>query len=383
MNDCIKVLIGADIAPTSENIELFVEKNVKMLVGNEVLEILKSSDYRIFNLEAPLLNENMPIKKSGPNISAPIETVNGLKALGIDLLTLANNHIRDHGDFGIQSTINALQTKRIEYIGIGDSISQVIKHKIINLKGIKIGIYACTEHEYSIANDEHSGANPFDYIDTFNDISILKKDCDYVIVLYHGGTELYRYPTPQIKKICRHMVNSGADIVLVQHTHCIGAYEVYNSGTIVYGQGNFIFNNSESELTQTSLLVLVEFSCKKDRIPTVHYLPLEKTEFGTKLAEDSKSRQILEGFNSRSSEINDLKLLKKRYSEYSIDKIKEIKYVLGGRFTNNRIFRFLDKCIGGKLLKMTFTEGHLLFIKDLFMCESNSEMLSNNILNDE
>lgn len=61
-------------------------------------------------------------------------------------------------------------------------------------------------------------------------------------MLYHGGKEYYRYSSPNLQKTCRKMTEKGADLVLCQHSHCIGSYEEYNDSTILYGQGNFIFN---------------------------------------------------------------------------------------------------------------------------------------------
>lgn len=383
MNEYVTMVIGADIAPTHDNYELFINNDVDKLVGKKVLEILKSSDYRIFNLESPLTDRLTPIKKSGPNLYAKTETVRGMKKLGIDLVTLANNHVRDQGEYGIKSTICTLKNEKIDYIGVGSSIENVIKSKIVEIKDIKIGVYACAEHEYSIVEKNQSGANPFDYIDTFYDISMLKKVCDCVIVLFHGGTELYRYPTPLIQRICRHMVDSGADIVLLQHTHCIGTYEEYKFGTIVYGQGNFIFNNSESEVTKTSLLVQLKISKSIGKKIVVNYIPLEKTMYGVKIAEGEKAKDIIDKFKDRSRDIVNQDILKRKFSEFSKVKMRELMYILGGRFTNNRLFRLLDKCCGGRLLKMIYTEGYLLFIKDLFMCESYQEMMSSNILDNE
>ena len=66
--------------------------------------------------------------------------------------------------------------------------------------------------------------------------------CDYTIVLYHGGKEYYRYPSPNLQRVCRYMIEKGTDLVICQHSHCIGCEENYLSGKIVYGQGNFIFD---------------------------------------------------------------------------------------------------------------------------------------------
>ena len=65
---------------------------------------------------------------------------------------------------------------------------------------MKIGIYACAENEFTIATDTTAGANPFDPFESLDHIQNLKRSCDYVIVLYHGGKEHYRYPSPYLQK---------------------------------------------------------------------------------------------------------------------------------------------------------------------------------------
>ena len=81
-------------------------------------------------------------------------------------------------------------------------------------EGKKIGIYACVEHEFTVATEKESGANPIDLLETPDHIVELKKQCDYVIVLYHGGKEQYRYPSPNLQKTCRKLVEKGADLVV-------------------------------------------------------------------------------------------------------------------------------------------------------------------------
>lgn len=71
--------------------------------------------------------------------------------------------------------------------------------------------------------------------------------CDYTIVLYHGGKEHYRFPSPNLQKYCRKFIEKGANIVICQHSHCIGCEENYKNGKIIYGQGNFLFDDSDDE----------------------------------------------------------------------------------------------------------------------------------------
>ena len=234
-------MIGADLAPTALNIEEFKKGDIKSLLGDELLALLEDADYRIFNLERPLTDTNSPILKWGPCLSAPSQTITAIKKMDITLFTLANNHIMDHGVKGLEDTCMLLSRNNIKYVGVGKNIKDVSKTCILEKDGIKVGIYVCVEHEFSTAEEEKAGANPFDPLETPDHIADLKNLCDYVIVLYHGGKEFYRYPSPSLQKVCRKLVEKGADLILTQHSHCIGAMETYLGKKIIYGQGNFLY----------------------------------------------------------------------------------------------------------------------------------------------
>ena len=62
----MKVIIGADLVPTISNYDLFNQADVNALIGEELLNLFKEADYRIFNLEAPLSDIKTPIKSSVP-----------------------------------------------------------------------------------------------------------------------------------------------------------------------------------------------------------------------------------------------------------------------------------------------------------------------------
>lgn len=70
------------------------------------------------------------------------------------------------------------------------------------------------------------------------------------------------------------MAQKGADIIICQHSHCIGCFENYENSTIIYGQGNFIFDDSQSEYWKTSLLINIEI---KDEFK-IQYIPIVKKE---------------------------------------------------------------------------------------------------------
>jgi len=308
-----RILIGADIVPTVKNYQYFKAGDAATLLGDELKAVFDRSDYRIFNLETPLTDRCEPILKTGPNLAAPAYCIAGYKAMDIDLLAVANNHIMDQGRAAFRETLELLTANGIDYIGGGLTREEAKKPKVIVLEGKKIGVYNACEHEFSWIDDYGIGANGFDPLENLDEIAELKKQCDYVIVLYHGGREHYPYPSPLLQKTCRKIAEKGADLVICQHTHCIGAREEWCGSEIVYGQGNALFDSvggNEIPCWQTSILVeLVLFDGKF----SINYIPLRKKGEFTSLSHEP---EILDGFYKRSEEIKEEGFVKRKYTEF-------------------------------------------------------------------
>ena len=375
----MKLLFGADLGPTKTNFDLFANADAKALLGEQLLQLLQQADLRCFDLEVPLSDRDTPIPKNGPKLRAPENVVAGIKAMGVNLLTLANNHILDQGQPGLEATVRALDSVGIPHFGTGlypDCAAPYIFEK----NGRKVGIYACTEHEFSVATEKTPGANPFEPLESPDHVAQLKQQCDYVVVLYHGGKEHYRYPSPGLQKICRKLVEKGADLVLCQHSHCIGCAEQYQKGTIVYGQGNFLFDRSDNEFRNSGILVQVndDFS--------VTYLPLYKEGNGVRLAQGETAEKILQAFEARNEEIRDPELLRKKYQEFA--KKNGMHYLLLLQNIDGKSFfnRALNRITGGgwyrwRLKKMT--EKKRLALQNYIECEAHRELLMQVITEDK
>lgn len=365
------ILIGADIVPTKSNIEQFNKGDAEFLVGDELLKILNYADYRIFNLEVPLTDVCSPIDKCGPNLIAPTSTINGYKSIGVNFVTLANNHVMDQGEKGLLSTCDLLRKNNIAYCGVGDNLNLAKVPYAFEVNGKKIGIYACAEHEFSIATENSIGANPFDPLESFDHVSSLGQEVDYVIVLYHGGKEHYRYPSPNLQRICRKFVKSGANLVVCQHSHCIGCEENYLGGTIVYGQGNFIFDDSESEFWQTSLLISIDDDFK------VSYIPLQKNGYGVKLASGNEAQKILKAFRDRSEEILTEIFVKQNYEKFAQGMLTTYLMRTSG-IKPGIILRIFDKVLGHRLipwiLHRKYSVSKIRTIENSIACEAHCEL---------
>ena len=240
---------------------------------NSVTNELKNSTRSLFNLESAITERETPIKKKGPNLKSPIETAKVLKEVGFTDCGVSNNHFFDYGYEGVADTMLALKQAGINATGFGANYEGARKDLIIEENGIKVAIIAVCEHEYSFALENRAGTRVFDPFDTIIDIREAKKTCDKVIVTYHGGKEYSIYPSPRLRKACKAMVKAGADVVLCQHSHCIGCYEKFEGATILYGQGNFHFtgDGDTDPLLQTGLIVHIDIESEVSVsfVPTV------------------------------------------------------------------------------------------------------------------
>ena len=371
-----KILIGADIVPTQSNMDLFCSGNIDELLGSDLKNYLNEADYIILNLEAPYIDDDHPIVKAGANMRAPRKAFEGVKKIDPYFFGLANNHILDHGQEGLFSTMQLLEENGIAYTGAGKNLDEASKPYIANVNGLKVGIYACAEHEYSIAQDDKAGANPYDPLYSFDHVRELRKQCDYVIVLYHGGKEYYRYPTPMLQKVFRKFAEVGADLVVAQHTHCIGCYEKFMDSTLVYGQGNFLFDDGDREEEKTSLLIEVDIS---DENHEEKFVPLIKYKNVVRLALDIQRGDILSDYELRSKNIIDKSFIYEEFIKLALSYRRTYLLGLAGGFSRILPIRVLCKLLGDSYVDHYYSNKRGLPADNFINCETHRELVQESI----
>ena len=362
----LALIIGGDLAPTRSNYSSFENGSIDSIIDRKILDYISSADFRIFNLEVPLTDEKKPIRKDGPTLIAPASTINGIKLIGTDILTLANNHILDQDEQGLIRTIELLDSNGIKCVGAGKNLKEAAIPFILEKNGLKIGIYACAENEFSIAGEKSAGANPFDPLESTDHIAALKAKCDFVIVLHHGGKEHYRYPTPGLRKVCRKMADKGADLVVCQHSHCIGAFEKYKEATIVYGQGNFLFDRNDNEFWGNGLLLKVLLGENL----SVEYLPFCKKGNGVQLAEKEQKENILGSFLLRSEKIAEPGFVEDEFAKYCDEKGQYYMAVFAGF---GKLVRNIDRLFKGFFTRLLYSRKKASLLQNHVECESQRE----------
>ena len=365
----LTLLIGGDVLPTKLTREAFACGNGEELLKDGLYQRWMKADVRLFNLECPITDRETPIEKCGPALKASPDAVRGIEALKPEGVCLCNNHILDYGPEGLRDTMEGLRGKGISTFGAGACLGDADRAWYREAKGIRLGVYAVTEHEFSTADAETPGANPLDPLELGDRVRQAKKDCDYLILLYHGGRECYPYPSPQLQKTCRKAASAGADLVLCQHSHCVGAQETFGNAVIVYGQGNFIFHVEDGEpCFDQGLLVEVTLG---EGAPKVAYVPVGRRELGTALLSGPEGERLIGEFMARSRQIQTPGFVETTYGAYAREQKEKMMKVF---FSGNPLLKAVNVLYGRRPSRV-YGRQTQLNIKNTILCESLRELM--------
>ena len=361
------LLIFGDICPDNNYRSLF-GTNGNSVFDEKIEELIANSSFVVGNLECPATNSTKAIVKCGPSLKASPEDLKYLKKLGFDALSLANNHILDYGKTAAEETIKACSQNDIISFGAGPDATYAKKPAICEVNGKKIGLLSFAEAEFNLATGELPGANHFDPYTSFDDIVALKERCDYVAVLYHGGIEYYINPSPLLQKKCRKMAQSGADLVLCQHSHCIGTVERVGDSTIIYGQGNTAFGyRIGNDGWNEGLAVGISLEDN-----TVDLYLMNATENGIVLANEADTQKRISRMKEDSRILNDAERIKKEWNRYCS---RQEALYLALIYGKGRIFNKLNRILGNRLIRMLYTHKKQMITMNLIRCEAHHEVV--------
>ncbi|MBQ5474500.1 MAG: CapA family protein [Lachnospiraceae bacterium] len=260
----MKVLVAGDFCPQYRAADLFEKEAFSQVLG-EVKETILGTDYSIVNFECPVVcGDEMPIRKQGPNLKCSEKGIEAIRWAGFRCVSLANNHFFDFGQEGIKNTLEACKKNVIDTVGGGLNLQEASRILYKEINGQTLAIINCCEHEFSIATEKTAGSNPLNPIQQYYAIQEAKKISDYVLVIVHGGHEMWQYPSPRMQETYRFFVDAGADAVVNHHQHCYSGYETYKEKPIFYGIGNFCFDKRipGHSMWNDGYMVVIHFSDK-------------------------------------------------------------------------------------------------------------------------
>jgi len=268
MNSIAKISFLGDIALNDDYILL---KKDKKKPFKEVSSFLKDSNYVIGNLECMLQGKDGENELKIPRLKTTLETFNYLNEINLNCALLAHNHIYDNLVDGYIKTIDFLNKNQIDSLGAGLSRKEACQPLIKTINDLEFCFlnYVTLDTNPKLPNDSKIYLNELEKDNVLNDIKKYRKNCDYIILLFHwgGGHEGGNFPEMYQSVLAKRFIDKGADLIIGNHSHTFQPYEIYKGKYIFYSLGNFCFSNIDEfqyEINQNratkSIILTIHFS---------------------------------------------------------------------------------------------------------------------------
>lgn len=279
----------------------------------KIADEFNKADITFVNLETPLSDEAYRV---GAFRTSTIFS-EGLKFAGIDVVSVANNHMLDSERQGLFDTLNTLDQAGIKAVGAGKNLEDARKPAIFDKNGIKVAFLAYTQYANSgtgsFATSTLAGVMPLDPLLIKEDIKRVSDQVDHVILSFHW--DIYHFDIskqqtlhPDAVKFAHEMIDAGADVILGHHPHVPRAVEYYKGKPILYSMAHLIFSFSLPHWMDN---YVARLTLTKNEIKQVEILPV-----AGRLAELGQP-YFLEGQRARDMLTN----------------LKDLSAAMGGSFT--------------------------------------------------
>ncbi|MEW6407362.1 MAG: CapA family protein [Patescibacteria group bacterium] len=272
----------------------------------KIAPLMQSGDITFVNFEAPFLDKGELVTE-GMSFKAEPDFIEGLILAGVDVVSLANNHMKNQGREGLAFTFSHLTENNIKYTGAGKNYEKAHKGVILESKNIKFGFLAYTYSDgikFSKNEDPEIYDLAFMEIDRMKeDVEKLKKEADVVIVSMHAGTEYQVTPNPQQVEFAHAAIDSGANLVLGHHPHWVQTTEKYKDSFIIYSLGNLVFDQMWSEETREGVIAKCKFQGMK--LKSMEFVPTKIEDYSQpRFATRQESKIILKRMELKSAVVN-------------------------------------------------------------------------------
>ena len=270
-------------------------------ISEALISEMRAADIMMINNEFPYTNRGTPTEGKTYTFRADTDTVHYLDDLGVDLVSLANNHCYDFGEVGLLDTLDTLQQDGIPYVGAGRNLEEAAAPVYFISGGMKIGFLSATQIE-RLDNPDTKGATEetagvfrcWDPAKLLAVVEETRKNCDFLVVYIHWGTEnVAEADWAQLDQAPK-IAQAGADLIIGDHSHCLQGIQYFGETPVFYSLGNFWFN---SKTLDTCLL---KVTLADSKIESMTFIPVVQSGCYTSLAEGEEGQRVISYMNSLS-----------------------------------------------------------------------------------
>jgi poly-gamma-glutamate synthesis protein (capsule biosynthesis protein) len=238
-----------------------------------ITSVLKSADFTALNFETAVTSRGTPQPKTYHFRTSPV-AFTALRDAGVDLVTMANNHVLDYGQTGLADTLAAAKAARFPYVGIGASAAAAWAPYVTTINGVKIAVIGVSQvaelaSSWVATRSRPGEANAINLPRTLAAVRAARKLAPVVIVFMHWGTEGQACPDPNQLSLAPKLAAAGASIIIGAHAHMLQASGWLGHTFVAYGMGNFLWWE-HSYSTATGVLKL---TLHPHAPLTAHFIP--------------------------------------------------------------------------------------------------------------
>lgn len=267
--------------------------------SEDLLAEMRGADIFMVNNEFPYTGRGTPTEGKQFTFRAKPESASYLTDMGVDIVSLANNHACDYGEVSLLDSLDTLEAMGMPYVGAGRNLEEAVRPVSFIANDKKITILSATQIERN-DNPDTKGAgestpgtfrcwNPDRLLE---EIRKNRTECDILIVYIHWGTESQAETDWAQQDQAAAISEAGADVIIGDHSHCLQPVGYVNDVPVIYSLGNFWFNSK----AQDTCLVQVRIPAEGEL--SVRVLPARQADCRTKLLDGAEKSRVIQYINS-------------------------------------------------------------------------------------
>lgn len=248
-------------------------KVITKCLSSDILKEMRGADIMMLNNEFAYSTRGYKTADKSYTFRADPSRVDILKEMGVDIVSLANNHALDYGPDALEDTFTTLDGAGIDYVGAGDDLARAKAPVYFNIDGKKIAFVAASRVVFATSwyatQDKLGMVGTYDPSILLQSIRDAKANSDYVVVFVHWGVERNNFPEEYQRSLAAQYIDAGADAVIGCHPHVVQGLEFYKDKPIAYSLGNFWFNNSTRDSAMLKLYLDPDGAVKVQLLPAM------------------------------------------------------------------------------------------------------------------
>lgn len=253
-NSAVTMVFGGDICLADNYLVMehmaSTGGTIEDCIDPALIAEMRSADIAFLNNEFAISDRGEPMKGKMYTFRAKTENTRLYQQLGVDLVSLANNHAFDYGETAFLDTMDALEAHGITQIGGGKDLADAMQPQYYIVNGRKIAFVAATRAEKNIMTPAAGEDTPgvlrcYDTELFLQTIAEADQNSDFVVACVHWGTEYSEKLEPVQTKTAREYIDAGVDLIIGAHAHQLQGIEFYKGKAVFYNLGNFWFNSYE------------------------------------------------------------------------------------------------------------------------------------------